>query len=114
MEDSYPFFKLWSQRVLSKNVKLDPLEAEQEGRFDHGEGLVQTIPTGHHSQVHDLPCPRALGHRPGHVTKHTEGKKKNRDEKSTQLLTEEEKKRKKCTRYELNTDGTEYLFTCIN
>lgn len=80
-------------------MKRDPLDAEQEGRFDHGEGLVQTIPTGHHSQVHDLLCSRALGHRPGHVTKHTEGKKKkkNRDEKSTQLLTEEEKKREKCT-----------------
>lgn len=79
-------------------MKRDPLDAEQEGRFDHGEGLVQTIPTGHHSQVHDLLCSRALGHRPGHVTKHTEGKeKKNRDEKRTQLLTEEEKKRKKCT-----------------
>lgn len=71
-EDPYPLCKLWRQRVLSKNVKLDPLEAEQEGRFDHGEGLVQTIPTGHHSQMHDLLRPCALGHGPSPVTKHIE------------------------------------------
>lgn len=27
-DDFYPFHKLWRQRVLSKNVKLDPLEAK--------------------------------------------------------------------------------------
>lgn len=31
LKASYPFFKLRGQRVLSKNVKLDLLEAEQEG-----------------------------------------------------------------------------------
>lgn len=27
----YPFCKLWCQRVLSKDVKGDPLQAEEEG-----------------------------------------------------------------------------------
>lgn len=31
VEDSYLFFKLWGQRVLSENVKRDLLEAEQDG-----------------------------------------------------------------------------------
>lgn len=68
VRDTYLFFKLWSQRVLSKNVKRDLLEAEQEGRFDHGEGLIQAIPTGHHSQMHDLLHPGASCHRSGDMT----------------------------------------------
>lgn len=53
----YLFLKTWHQGVLSKNVKLYLLQAEQQGRFDHSEGLVQTIPTSYHGQVHDLLSP---------------------------------------------------------
>ena len=75
LEGSYPFFKLRGQRVLSKNVKHDPLEAEQEGWFDHGEGLVQTIPTGHHGQVHHVLRPFSLCQRSAHdVPRFTETK----------------------------------------
>lgn len=68
LPDPYLFLKLRGQRVFCKNVEGDLLDTEQESRFDHGKGLIQTIPTGHHSQVHDLLRPCALGHRTSHVT----------------------------------------------
>lgn len=74
LEGPHPFRKLRGQRLLCKNVKFDLLDAEQEGRFDHGKSLVQTIPTGHHSQVHDLLDPRALGHGSSRVTPRSTGK----------------------------------------
>lgn len=54
-------------------MERDPLQAEEEGRFDHGEGLLQPIPAGHHSQVHDLRRPPASACRSGGVTGQTGG-----------------------------------------
>lgn len=67
----YPFCKLWRQRVLGKDVKGDPLQAEEEGGFDHGEGLLQPVPTGHHRQVHDLWRPPASACRSSRIAEQT-------------------------------------------
>lgn len=69
----YPLSKLRRQRVLGKDVKRDPLQAEEQGRLDHGEGLLQPVPAGHHSQVHDLRRPPAPACRSGRVTEQTGG-----------------------------------------
>lgn len=64
---SYPFLKLWSQGILRENVKLDLLLAEQQGRFDHSEGFIQTVPTCHYGQVHQVLIPGALGQGLSHI-----------------------------------------------
>ena len=73
---TYPFLKVGSQRVLGEDVELDLLDAEQEGRLDHGEGLLQTVPTGHHRQVHDLLDASSPPHRPPPVALYSTVKKK--------------------------------------
>lgn len=38
--------------IFCKDVQMEGLDAEQHPRFDHGEGLLQPLPTGHHGQMH--------------------------------------------------------------
>lgn len=48
-------------------MKVDPLQAKEQRRLDHDEGLIQTVPAGYHGQVHDLLHPQPLGRRPAHI-----------------------------------------------
>lgn len=38
--------------IFSKDVQVEALDAEKHRGFDHGEGLLQPLPAGHHRQVH--------------------------------------------------------------
>lgn len=38
--------------IFRKDVQMKKLDAEQHRRLDHGESLLQPLPTGHHSQMH--------------------------------------------------------------
>lgn len=44
--------KLGLQRVFREDVKVHLPVAEQHGRLEHDQGLLQPIATGHHGQVH--------------------------------------------------------------
>lgn len=49
---SHSFREVGVQLIFSKDVQVEVPNAENHGRFDHGERLLQPPPTGHHSQVH--------------------------------------------------------------
>ena len=49
---SHGFHEAGVELILSEDVQVEGLDSEKHSRFDHGERLLQPLPTGHHSQVH--------------------------------------------------------------